>query len=236
MAKSIDEVLNKEEMLRIEEIKNEVTDISQARIIDNVSHIECNAFGCSVKVATYTSVDNPYLHTMKKSGVRKIPQRMDENELFEKRKNHADVLKGDRHKIMIDELHLRSHDIDVHKYFLSERMQWDVGWFYSTAHWLVDISTEFYDLSSIQHKKLGIDFDWKAMERAVVIAAPNSCNKPNYVFAMKRDELVEDLFAQYAGGVVDAKSQQADFEKARLFREHMDGLCKKYFCLLDSKK
>jgi len=237
MVKSIEEVLTNEELSQILRIERDMQDIYHARLLGNVLHIECEIIGDEICVELYPSLRNPYLRRIPSKRVKEIPERKDEKELYERRGRHKIEFVGRRHEIVLDEIRMRNHDIEVHKYFLSEKEGYDVGWIIAAAHWLKEISPSFYILSKRHHQQLEVDFEWKGMERAVGIVAPNREGMEKYYcIAMKNDFSVEERFAQAGGGimkVVDKNKYEVDVERAAKARAKLNEMCSKYFCILN---
>lgn len=231
MAKPIDAVLTGEELARINQIQSDITDCGAAAIVENVSHIMCDAKDCSVSIHTYASLNNPYLNRISTQKLLRPIRRRDEDELMKKREAHK-ACADRRDHVMRDELALRTYDILVHKYFLSQDAGTDVGLVVAAAHWLKDISGGFYDLSHRQHHEMGVNFAWKGMERAVVIQAPNKHNLEYFIVVMERDFFVEELLAQATGGVLDPATGTVDMQKAESARARIDEMCGQYFCIL----
>ena len=175
------------------------------------------------------------LSTSKK--IIKTPRRKDKNELYKKRKSHVDN-KGRRHETLLDEIRMRNHDIEVHKHYLSEAEGYNVGWLVASAHWLKRYGPGFYDLSKKQHQKLGIDFEWKAMEKSIGIVALNREEVETYYVVVRSEDFSpEEHYAQACGGamkVLGKEKYDLDFDMATKLRPKIEELCKKYFCILNS--
>ena len=236
MPKKIDQVLSRKEQSQIIRLSYSMRDVYEARLLENVLHIECEIISEDINVKLYPSLKNPYLVRMPSRKVGEIPERVDEDDLYDKRKRHKTEFEGRRWEVVLDEIRMRNHDIDVHKYFLSEVEGYDVGWFISAAHWLKTYGPGFYDLSKEQHEGLGVDFEWKGMERSVGIVAPNREGKRTYYVVVRSEDFsIEERFAQYVGGVFQKDTQKVDFEKAAGVREQLKELCSNYFCILDRR-
>ena len=233
MVRRINKVLTSEELCQIVRIGYDIRSVYEASLLENVLHIECEIVGRDINVELYPSLKNPYLRRIPSRKIEEIPERVDEDELFEKRGGHKTEFEGRRWEIVLDEIRMRNHDIDVHKYFLSEEEGYDVGWIQAAAHWLKEHGSGFYDLSKEHHEKLEVDFEWKGMERAVGITAPNREGKRTYYVVVRNEDFsIEEHFAQFCGGVVDPHTMDVDFEKAAIVREKLEELCNNYFCLL----
>jgi len=239
MVKTIEEVLAPEEIANIRLMQDDMKDVLLGRFLENVLHLECNADpNCEeVRLITYESLKNPYLQLIPYKNVLNAPKRADENELLERRKKHKEFYPGRRHEIVLDELKVREHDILVHKYFLSQRMEKDVGIVMASAHWLKSVSSEFYSLSTLQHKQMDMGFEWEGMEKAVVIAAPNKQEKEeHYVIVMQGDISLEENIAQYTGGIYDTDTKTIRKHLAEIAREKITELHRtNQFCILSAK-
>jgi len=231
MAESIKSVLTTEELGRLNQFQGDITDRNAVMIVENVSHIACDAKDYSVSIHTYTSLNNPYLNRISTQKLLCPIRRRDEDELRVKRDKHRAYTERRDH-IIRDELALRTYDVLAHKYYLSQDAGGDVGLMIAAAHWLKNVSGGYYDLSHRQHHDLGINFAWKGMERAVIISAPNKSNLEYFIIVMERDFFVEELLAQATGGVLDAATGTVDLQKAAITRTRIDEMCGRYFCIL----
>lgn len=233
MVKTIDEVLTGGELSQIIRIGYSMQDVYLARLLENVLHIECEIKEGKVSVELYPSLRNPYLLRIPSKRTGEIPERVDEKELYEKRKRHKTEFAARRHEIVLDEIRMRNHDIEVHKLYLSQKEEFDVGWLIAAAHWLKEHGPGFYDLSKRHHEELEMDFEWKGMEKAVGIVAPNREGKQTYYVVVRSEDFsIEEHMAQYAGGVVDHDTMDIDFEKAAKVRAKLNELCDKCFCIV----
>jgi len=236
MVRRIKKVLTSEELGQIIRIGYDIRSVYEASLLENVLHIECKIIGDSIKVELYPSLKNPYLKRIPSRKIGETPERVDKDELYEKRKRHKTEFEGRRWETVLDEIRIRNHDIGVHKYFLSEAEGYDVGWIQAAAHWLKEHGKGFYDLSKEHHEELGMDFEWKGMERAVGVAAPNREGKQTYYVIVRNEDFsIEEHFAQFCGGVIDPHTMDVDSEKATIVRGELDKLCTKYFCILEGK-
>ena len=228
----IKKVLTAEEIAQILRISYDMIDVYHAGLLENVLHIECEIKDEDITVELYPSLRNPYLMRIPSPReTQEAPQRIDEGDLYEKRKKHKIEFASRRHEIVLDEIRMRNHDIEVHKFFLSQAEGYDVGWLVAAAHWLKTYGPGFYDLSKKHHQQLGMDFEWKGMERAVGIVSQNrEAEKIHYVVVRSMDFSIEEHVAQWAGGVIDNRTKEMDEKKAAKVREKLNELCAKYFC------
>ena len=233
MPKPIKEVLMPDEARRLEEIQSDMEDPHRGAILEIPLHIECDVDGSSVKAVTYESPTNPYEYMCYLGKER--PRKPTDQELYERRARHL-VHGSERSHILVHELKIRTEHIIRHKWFLSEIEKDDVGFILASACWLKQFSEEFYAKSEEDYRKHGKDFEWTGMERAVVIAAPNTKGeKAHYVLVRKSDLMYESNIAQYAGGVARPNS---DINKtAGIAREKLTEIYQtEHFCLLNDPK
>ena len=238
MAKRMDQVLNKRELSQLVKLSYDMRSVYEARLIENVLHIECENED-DITVLLYPSLRNPFEMMIPSKAVQKVPRRDDKNDLYQNRKKHIEF-KSRRHETVLDEVRMRNHDIEVHKHYLSETEGYDVGWLIAAAHWLKEYGPGFYDLSKKQHQDLGIKFEWKGMERAVGISAPNREGVETYYVIVRSDDFAgEERFAQACGGAMKVLGENkfdVDEAMAKKIRPKLEELYNKYFCILGRKK
>lgn len=199
MVKSIDEVLTLSELGELRHIEGVLGDLSKAHILENVSHIECSVKEGVISVTLYHSLVNPYLY---------VSHRKKENypvttDLIKNIRSRYAQFSADRQRILLNELRLRTHDVEEHKWFLSERMGYNVGLVVASAHWLRDISTAFYAQSKEHCQAHDIDFEWSGMEKSIVIQAIHEGDAYSHcVLVLRSDIMLEENMAQGSGGVI----------------------------------
>ena len=231
MAKTISDVLNERELEKIAQMESDMRDIRLAKLLDNVLRIDCSLYADKVVVATYKSLNSPFMHVYRKSvAVKAAPKKPDEELLLKKRAGHRKSITR-RHMMLLDELRIRANDILVHKWYLSESESYDVGIVKASAHWLKEAAPVFYEQSESHHKELGINFVWNGMEKSVCIAASNKQgNESYYVLVMSGDLLFEENLAQVGSGLFMNKELE---EKAKAVRGKLTQLHEtQYFCIL----
>ncbi|MBW2966660.1 hypothetical protein KY342_06165 [Candidatus Woesearchaeota archaeon] len=242
MVKRIDQVLSRKELSQIIKIGYDIQSVYSATLLENVLHVVCENENDTINVELYPSLKNPYVLRIPSKKIQRIPRRQDAKELYERRERHKTEFSGRRWEIVLDEIRIRNHDIEVHKFYLSEEKveDFDVGWIMVAAHWLKEHGTGFYDLSKKQHQDLGIDFEFKGMEKSVGIAAPNREGIETYYVVVRGEDFSpEEHYAQACGGVMKVLENgqlDVDVEKAAEIRTKIDELCDKYFCILGRKK
>jgi hypothetical protein len=220
MIRTIDEVLSPEEVQGLRDIEKQISDKSQAKIVINVAHIECEDCAEKTEASTYFSPRNPFImlyntlmaskRSMSPKAIARMTSKKRENLLFKSRLGHVLEFEGRRHERVAYELMLRKEEIMAHKWYLSRRMaqvtgekEYDAGLFIAAAHWLREHSAAFYDTCRRHHKRFRVDFSLKGMEKAVVIKAPGDDGNDFYsVIVMSKDLKVEEDMAQVAAGVL----------------------------------
>lgn len=238
MTKRIYEVLSSCDLSQLIKISYDMRSVYEARVIENVLHIECENEK-DIEVLLYPSLRNPYERMIPSRDVQEVPKRDDTNELYEKREKHTEF-KGRRHETVLDEVRMRNHDIEVHKHYLSETEGYNVGWLVSAAHWLKTYGSGFYDLSKKQHQDLGINFEWKGMEKAVGIRTPNRQGVETYYVIVRSEDFAgEERYAQACAGamkVLEKNKFDIDVDMSMKIRPKLEALYDKYFCILGRKK
>jgi hypothetical protein len=247
MVRTEDEVLTREEKKKLQRYYRQLKNPQEAKILENVMHIECIPKKSRVFVRTFVSLRSPYdlilpRHSHKAT---EAPERPDEMDLFDRRRKHKELYDVRRHEYLLDELRIRTEDILAHKWYLSEKMSeeldepdYDSGIFIAAAHWLKEEADKFYKLSEDQHTAAGSDFEWEAMERAVVISGVTKRGKESlYVIVKQKDLICEENAAQLAGGVIDHDSRELNLDRAQQAREKFSKMhTTKHFCILKSYK
>ena len=238
MAKRIDEVLSRRDLSQLIKLSYDMRSVYEARILENVLHIECENAD-DITVLLYPSLRNAYALRLPSKNLTKIPRRKDAKKLYERREKHSEFTVR-RHETVLDEIRIRNHDIEVHKHYLSEREGYNVGWLVASAHWLKRYGSGFYDLSKKQHQDLGIKFEWKGMEKAVGIVAPNKEGIKTYYVVVRSDDFAgEERYAQACGGAMKVLGKEKfdiDVDMSIKIRLKLEALYDKYFCILGRKK
>jgi len=209
MVRTINEVLKPEEIQSIEKFNKDMCDPYSAWILNKALHIECVAVDEKIDVSTFESVK------------RTLPRKKQKeySELAKIRRNYLQK-RNLRELILTNELRLREQDIYIHKYFLSEKMGYDVGLLASSAHWLREQGKMFYDASTAQLAEEDMAFQWEGLEKAIVVLNYNQEKQQTcYVVAFKEDVMLEEGLAQVIGGVT--KDLLKVTERARIVREKL---------------
>jgi len=257
MTRPIWTVLTQSELEEIEAIEKTISDLSQAVIIANVSHIVCDMYEDPwtqkdvVEARVYIDSRQPYSFVYEKinmhsaardpSDVAKMDYLSRANELLARRRGHLHEFKGRPHERKAFEAKLRKEEIDAHRHYLHELEGMDPGLFVAAAHWLKEYSDYFCALAEFDYEELDVeDFCLMGLERAVVIKTPGSeTNNVYSVIAMSQDLTCEETAAQYASGLIKlVESGDESFaEKAQKLRKNLlDAENAMHFCVLSSKK
>jgi len=204
MSKTIEEVLTAEEIESIRKIEEEMRDNRTGNILEKIIHIECKTADEGVEVMTVETTKNPYEHLIYHAKERPIERTHEEL-----RKLRLGLFKSLRGRILKQELHYRAEDIKFHKWHLSQRMGYDVGIVVAAAHWLKDISPDYYSQSQEDYARVGINFEWIGAEKAVVIEAPNKKGEEIRLVLIIYDDLFkEESFAQVTAGVANVNDMK----------------------------
>ena len=188
MVKSIDAVLTAPEIAELHQIEEVLGDLGKASILENVLHIECSVNQTGLlQVGLYTSINNPYQFAFQR--VKKYHPLVSSAspEIYS---SPVPFSAAARQRILRTELSLRTCDIQLHKFFLSEKTGRDVGLVVASAHWLKDVSSNFYRLCKIRSPPYVADFDWWGMEKALVIQAPHYAGGSSPCVLLLKNDLI----------------------------------------------
>jgi hypothetical protein len=215
VVKTIDEVLDSEDKEQLSKISKDPNEIILCGVMDNVRHIECDFENGDVSIRLFNSMRNLYgfVRFMKDflCGNNALKEKAELLGLAPKEyKKREKMLKG----LLLE----RNEDIDKHKFYLSERMGYDVGWLYSSAHWEKEIGPEFFSTRSN-------GFAWNGLEKAVVIYVPFS--KEKYRLLTRYEDLEAEFKVAQHGIFWTGKTQEnckcLDItERCRIARELFD--------------
>lgn len=224
MVKRVEEILTLDEGEKIHHIELEVGGIKQAQLLEKILHIECNTSKDKAAVFIYQSLMSPYYFTICKNGSTCTLEHV---------RNYARLAKK-RQRILHDELRQRASEVDEHKWYLSERMGYDVGLVVAAAHWLKGRGPLFYTERKDAHKKEGTTFEWLGMEKALVVTTKErEKGVVYYPIVRESDLLYEENMVQYVAGTIRSNDPTFTRRRAQEIREGLVQLHKEmHFCIL----
>jgi len=231
MVKSIDEVLTQSELAELHQVEDVLGDLGKASILENVLHIECSVNQTGIlQVGLYASINNPYQFALQRVK-RYHPLVSSASPAIYP--SPIPFSAAARQRILRTELSLRTHDIELHKFFLSEKTRRDVGLVVASAHWLKDVSSDFYRLCKIRSPPYATGFDWWGMEKALVIQTPHYAGGSSHcVLVLKNDLMLEENLAQGAT-VTREPTQTKRYARAQDARVKLIGMyTTEHVCIL----
>jgi hypothetical protein len=243
MVSLIEEVLTEEDISKVEAVKGDIRDLSEARLFnDKAFHLCCEDSGGEVKVELYGDLRSPYLHSKAfepKEPEMKVPKRKDQSLLYRARKSFVEKHgKIRRWEILKEEINLREREILTHQYKLNKNE--GVNILLASACWLIEESVKWYTLCARNYRTMHYDFEFRGLERGIDIFAPDKeGNLKHHILIKNHGMREEEMAAQFSGGVgkiLDCGSYDIDCEKAAKAREGLVKLeFKKLICVLKGK-